>query len=131
MENMLRDCNLVVKLQVLSNHGSLLAACINALYLALLDGCVPQRNQLCAVSLCMLNGKDEVVSFPDSKQEAIANASFLFVHTAKNGIVQREQESPYSWECSGEFTQEQFECALELSSEAASQLHSKISNVVS
>lgn len=68
-----------VTIQELQNNGSLLATCVNAVFLALLDASIPLHYTGAAVQ-CVLNQKGQIVLDPVKKEEEEDfQASFLFV----------------------------------------------------
>ncbi|KAL6083628.1 hypothetical protein STEG23_027619 [Scotinomys teguina] len=69
--------SITVVLQVVSDAGSLLACCLNAACMALVDSGVPMRALFCGVS-CALDADGNVVLDPTTKQEKEARAILTF-----------------------------------------------------
>uniref|UniRef100_A0A8C7EQX4 Exosome component 5 n=1 Tax=Neovison vison TaxID=452646 RepID=A0A8C7EQX4_NEOVI len=65
--------SITVVLQVVSDAGSLLACCLNAACMALVDAGVPMRALFCGVT-CALNADGTLVLDPTAKQEKEARA---------------------------------------------------------
>nr|XP_039321584.1 exosome complex component RRP46 isoform X2 [Saimiri boliviensis boliviensis] len=69
--------SITVVLQVVSDAGSLLACCLNAACIALVDAGVPMRALFCGVT-CALDSDGSLVLDPTSKQEKEARAVLTF-----------------------------------------------------
>uniref|UniRef100_A0A2I3GUV5 Exosome component 5 n=1 Tax=Nomascus leucogenys TaxID=61853 RepID=A0A2I3GUV5_NOMLE len=69
--------SITVVLQVVSDAGSLLACCLNAACMALVDAGVPMRALFCGVT-CALDSDGTLVLDPTSKQEKEARAVLTF-----------------------------------------------------
>ncbi|KAI4042881.1 exosome component 5 [Homo sapiens] len=69
--------SITVVLQVVSDAGSLLACCLNAACMALVDAGVPMRALFCGVA-CALDSDGTLVLDPTSKQEKEARAVLTF-----------------------------------------------------
>ncbi|XP_027951612.1 exosome complex component RRP46 isoform X2 [Eumetopias jubatus] len=69
--------SITVVLQVVSDAGSLLACCLNASCMALVDAGVPMRALFCGVT-CALNSDGTLVLDPTAKQEKEARAVLTF-----------------------------------------------------
>nr|XP_035950801.1 exosome complex component RRP46 isoform X1 [Halichoerus grypus] len=69
--------SITVVLQVVSDAGSLLACCLNAACMALVDAGVPMRALFCGVT-CALNSDGTLVLDPTAKQEKEARAVLTF-----------------------------------------------------
>uniref|UniRef100_A0A2K6FU79 Exosome component 5 n=1 Tax=Propithecus coquereli TaxID=379532 RepID=A0A2K6FU79_PROCO len=69
--------SITVVLQVISDAGSLLACCLNAACMALVDAGVPMRALFCGVT-CTLGADGTLVLDPTAKQEKEARAVLTF-----------------------------------------------------
>uniref|UniRef100_A0A8C5UQX2 Exosome component 5 n=1 Tax=Microcebus murinus TaxID=30608 RepID=A0A8C5UQX2_MICMU len=69
--------SITVVLQVISDAGSLLACCLNAACMALVDAGVPMRALFCGVT-CALDADGTLVLDPTAKQEKEARAVLTF-----------------------------------------------------
>ncbi|XP_039103053.1 exosome complex component RRP46 [Hyaena hyaena] len=69
--------SITVVLQVISDAGSLLACCLNAACMALVDAGVPMRALFCGVT-CALDSEGTLVLDPTAKQEKEARAVLTF-----------------------------------------------------
>ncbi|KAL0610070.1 Exosome complex component RRP46 [Plecturocebus cupreus] len=69
--------SITVVLQVVSDAGSLLACCLNAACMALVDAGIPMRALFCGVT-CALDSDGTLVLDPTSKQEKEARAVLTF-----------------------------------------------------
>uniref|UniRef100_A0A8C2UKW9 Exosome complex component RRP46 n=2 Tax=Chinchilla lanigera TaxID=34839 RepID=A0A8C2UKW9_CHILA len=69
--------SITVVLQVVSDAGSLLACCLNAACMALVDAGVPMRALFCGVT-CALDSDGTLVLDPTAKQEKEARAVLTF-----------------------------------------------------
>ncbi|XP_076987868.1 exosome complex component RRP46 [Tamandua tetradactyla] len=69
--------SITVVLQVISDAGSLLACCLNAACMALVDAGVPMRALFCGVT-CALDSDGSLVLDPTAKQEKEARAVLTF-----------------------------------------------------
>ncbi|XP_006900980.1 PREDICTED: exosome complex component RRP46 [Elephantulus edwardii] len=69
--------SITVVLQVVSDAGSLLACCLNAACMALVDAGVPMRALFCGVT-CALDSDGNLVLDPTAKQEKEARAVLTF-----------------------------------------------------
>uniref|UniRef100_A0A8C9D291 Exosome component 5 n=1 Tax=Panthera leo TaxID=9689 RepID=A0A8C9D291_PANLE len=69
--------SITVVLQVVSDAGSLLACCLNAACMALVDAGMPMRALFCGVT-CALDAEGTLVLDPTAKQEKEARAILTF-----------------------------------------------------
>ncbi|KAF6288009.1 exosome component 5 [Rhinolophus ferrumequinum] len=69
--------SITIVLQVVSDAGSLLACCLNAACIALVDAGVPMRALFCGVT-CALDSDGTLVLDPTAKQEKEARAVLTF-----------------------------------------------------
>uniref|UniRef100_A0A5F9D6Q8 Exosome component 5 n=1 Tax=Oryctolagus cuniculus TaxID=9986 RepID=A0A5F9D6Q8_RABIT len=69
--------SITVVLQIVSDAGSLLACCLNAACMALVDAGVPMRALFCGVT-CALDSDGTLVLDPTAKQEKEARAVLTF-----------------------------------------------------
>ncbi|XP_054436710.1 exosome complex component RRP46 isoform X2 [Pteronotus mesoamericanus] len=69
--------SITIVLQIISDAGSLLACCLNAACMALVDAGVPMRALFCGVT-CALDADGTLVLDPTAKQEKEARAVLTF-----------------------------------------------------
>ncbi|ESN93464.1 hypothetical protein HELRODRAFT_88777 [Helobdella robusta] len=80
--------NLTIALQELEDDGSLLACCINATCLALLDACIPMKQLFAAVSVCFNKVDDTITIDPTLSQESqYPGVTFVFNNGKFNVIA--------------------------------------------
>ncbi len=74
----------------------MLAACINAACLALLDACVALKHLVAAVT-CTIGPEGRVLVDPDQKQLARSRATLVFVFESRaGGVVSSSSQGPVS-----------------------------------
>ncbi len=77
---------ITVILQEMQNSGSIIACCINASCLALLDAAIPMRCTVAAVH-CIVDEQHHVLLDPTLKQESKAVATFTFAFESRDKNV--------------------------------------------
>lgn len=95
---------IVVILQEIQDSGSLLACCINASVLALLDAGLPMKSTLAAVSAVVTD--DGIITYPSEKQEKGAKGQMIFTFRNKGLDV-------VGFIAHGRFQAEDFDLGLE------------------
>jgi exosome complex component RRP46 len=103
-------------LQEMQNSGSYISCCLNAVTLALLDGCLPLKYTAAAVSI-VINSKGELCLDPTKKQEMEeenqAQMTFVFDSVNQNVIA------CYAHGC---YTLEQYQSCLMICQTASKQV---------
>uniref|UniRef100_F1LSX7 Exosome component 5 n=1 Tax=Rattus norvegicus TaxID=10116 RepID=F1LSX7_RAT len=88
--------SITVVLQVVSDTGSLLACCLNAACMALVDAGVPMRALFCGVT-CALDPDGNLVLDPTTKQEKEARAILTFaLDSAEQKLLMSATKGLYS-----------------------------------
>ncbi|KAJ1972452.1 exosome non-catalytic core subunit rrp46 [Dimargaris xerosporica] len=105
-----------LNLQVISDHGSVLAAAFNSATVALMDAGVPMRTVVASVS-CAIDQAGNILMDPDEEEEKNAMSCHVFVFDA-------EMKGALFTDSLGDYTPAQFEhCYQSCKAGAAKMIH--------
>ncbi|CAI9613315.1 unnamed protein product [Staurois parvus] len=79
--------SITIVLQVLNDAGSLLACCLNAACMGLMDAGIPMHSLFCGVT-CALDAEDQLTLDPSSKQQKESRAVLTFaIESTENKVL--------------------------------------------
>lgn len=88
--------SITIVLQIINDAGSLLACCLNAACMGLMDAGIPMRALFCGVT-CALDADDQLTLDPSSKQQKESRAVLtLAIESTENKVLMVSSRGMYS-----------------------------------
>ncbi len=111
-----------ITVQEMQNCGSLVACCINASCLALLDAGVPMKSTVASVH-CILDDTNSIILDPTTKEQKKETASLTFA-------FESQSKSVILSHCTGTFSNEQYHKCLTMCKHAADNIFTFYRNAI-